>query len=1373
MKSLINDVIMENFHSSAYQLLEKIGEGGFGHVYRAKQNNTGQIVAIKFLAISSDFDEAKRARYIERFERETLLGSRLQHPNIVRLLDKGSCADQLYAVFEYIDGKTLKETLADSGSLSPVEAATVMAQVLDALAHAHQQGVIHRDIKPANIMLSKSGAKTHAKVLDFGIGTLVNEVRQQDYKSITLTQETLGTPSYSAPEQLRGEPPTLKTDLYVWGLVFIECLTGQPAMSGSSLASVFHKQLSQANVPLPASIVGHPIAALLRRVLHKKAHERSSDAQVLYKELIEINLANLVGDMAAAQADETAHDLTVLAPDFDETIINNKKVHQTALTERKQITVLSIKLSAHIVSDEKIDHEVIDALIHDQKNQCLDTATRYGAYHVGTLGDSLLFYFGYPAVSDNDSRLCARTALDIVSDLHKRNALLKNSQGIEFDISIGMHSGLMTCYADTTPEGDTANIAMQLAHLAANRQILCSAASRKLLENHLEFEPLQSTLLGFDRAETALFKLIAERHVEAFGFLRSTQNNNAFTGREQEFKQLKSLLEKTVEPTNNCKRVHIHGEAGIGKSRLIFEFRNSAKQMTHYVAQCLPEHRNNALYPVLNVIKHKYSLDLLTAENAVQKLRNEIAELALPQKQESIAILCVWLGLPLPEEIPVLALSPDLQKQILFSTLIALLISRDKTETAPANLFLFEDMHWADPTSLEFIASLSGDKSFHDAKDLFICTSRQPMPELLNESGFQVIELQRLTQEKTREFAVKLFAQQNVASALLDVVVERTDGIPLFIEELINMLKQKGLVQHLNGITDFVNTQVIDEVPVSLRDSLQQKLDALVYAKETAQLAATIGREFAYELLVAGSEHSESQVQNDLNEMIDAGLIYQQRKVNGDSYLFKHALVRDAAYDTIPSALLVDVHGRVADAMISQQNVVPMVLAEHLANAQRYAEAAELGLSSSQTALGQSLSQNAFDIANIAISWNELRETNADKFETLLNLLAVTLPAIMTVKGMGADEVAVELERCESALEKLKHLPAGALSKAQSVLERSSKFALAGFYNMRSMRVKARELSEELLEEAINEGDIEFEIAIRSHLGHNYYMEGHYLRAREALETAISLYDPDIHQGLAIKYSLEPESYCRMTLALALWKLGYADQAVSMIKEAQQKATALGHLASVGLANIYLGLVAYFCGDVKAINDVAKTNAELCQQHPDIAFSMLFLNCLQEWVNQETTHTQAFIAQKRQVNELYAMTFYEATLAETKIKQGLYKEALSILEKSIEWCHKTEETIALSTLHRMQAKAYLASGKHTSSDAIRALYTSIEVAKNQGSIALELDACLDLCQIFSQQNKKDKAFTLLSPLLNQFSEGFDTKVYREAKQLLANCNEFA
>ena len=180
--------ITDRFDSAHYELIHKIGEGGFGKVFKAKHKNTDQFVAIKFLALEPHLEEQKKQRYIERFKRETQLSSQLQHPHIVRLLDKGQIDDHLlFGVFEYVDGISLRQNLTQEGALNAVDATDVMLQVLDALIHAHSKGIIHRDIKPANIMLAKSGAKTYAKILDFGIGTLVSEHRQPDFNTLTLT----------------------------------------------------------------------------------------------------------------------------------------------------------------------------------------------------------------------------------------------------------------------------------------------------------------------------------------------------------------------------------------------------------------------------------------------------------------------------------------------------------------------------------------------------------------------------------------------------------------------------------------------------------------------------------------------------------------------------------------------------------------------------------------------------------------------------------------------------------------------------------------------------------------------------------------------------------------------------------------------------------------------------------------------------------------------------------------------------------------------------------------------------------------------------------------------------------------------------------
>jgi serine/threonine protein kinase len=468
--------------SYGYELLEKLGRGGFGTVFRAKQIRTGQIVAVKFLILDKT-RETELNRKIERFERETRLCAELNHPNIVRLVDKCRTVDGMFfAVFEYVRGETLKEVLIREGILQAEKAGELMGQVLDGLSFAHERGVVHRDLKPANIMITTTGSRQHVKILDFGIGTFVPEVRKPDYMSLTLSKETVGTPSYCAPEQLRGEPPTVKSDVYAWGLVFLECLTGRSVMRGTTIAETFHRQLCPDDVPLPTHIIGHPLGDLLRRVLQKNHLERPGKTENLYIELKKINLTSIVGKLQRGPFDGSF-------PDMTETV----SPWPTLRLERRQITVLSLSLG--LTSSEQTldpDFEVVDALQRELLIICADAGARFGGYLAGCLGDCTMLFFGYPNAGDNDARLAARTALELVGHLSRRSAILSLNQGIHMEFRIGIHTGIVTTCDGTPPSGMTANIAMKLHNMAPPGNILVSESTRRLLERHLDFEPFES-----------------------------------------------------------------------------------------------------------------------------------------------------------------------------------------------------------------------------------------------------------------------------------------------------------------------------------------------------------------------------------------------------------------------------------------------------------------------------------------------------------------------------------------------------------------------------------------------------------------------------------------------------------------------------------------------------------------------------------------------------------------------------------------------------------------------------------------------------------------------------------------------------------------
>jgi len=268
-----------------YALVSRIGWGASSSVYEALQRSTGRRVAIKVLRLPGDARVLDQTPDAARFRRETRLCAQLHHPNIVSLVDSGEVAALLYAVFELVPGLTLSEVLTREGALEPVEALHLMTQVLDALSCSHAMGIVHRDLKPANIMITRTGARRNAMVLDFGLGVLAVDAGRVSDTRLTSDGEYLGTPLYSAPEQLRGQAPTVQSDLYAWGLILLECLTGMPAITGRSVAEVVHSQLSLQPLAIPRALAQHPLGRLLRTATIKQPPASRGAAATLLNEL--------------------------------------------------------------------------------------------------------------------------------------------------------------------------------------------------------------------------------------------------------------------------------------------------------------------------------------------------------------------------------------------------------------------------------------------------------------------------------------------------------------------------------------------------------------------------------------------------------------------------------------------------------------------------------------------------------------------------------------------------------------------------------------------------------------------------------------------------------------------------------------------------------------------------------------------------------------------------------------------------------------------------------------------------------------------------------------------------------------------------------
>jgi serine/threonine protein kinase len=485
------EVVMKvQFKTLGYSLINKIGEGGFGLVFKAVHVKTQQIVAIKILHPQMPFATNTLSPQKLRFEREMSLCSQLEHPNIVKYLDKGNLGEYLYGVFSYIEGISLKQKLFSHGALYPIEAFNIMMQVLKGLIHAHSRGIVHRDIKPANIMLTVENGETHVRIIDFGIATLIDPYRNNNFQNLTLTNETLASPIYSAPEYLAGGMCSFKADIYSWGLTLLECLTGRPAVSALSIASVFIQQHSVIPHVIPIGLAKHPVAQLLRGVLHKNVSHRLGNAADIQHSMSKLDFTTLITNLA----DQSANDVPSFSKqsaNLDDTKMVIHNIIDTNLIDKKQITVMCIKFehSTHsgLLPLDVNDLEINEQLFQQRKEQCIYIAQNFGATHIRSLGDSLLIYFGYPNVNDDDCRLCAKSALEMAS-WNSRPSKDEQQSSSAHTIHIGVHSGMVLIRHDGVSEGQTTNTAMALSRQAAANQILCSDATRQILTRHYHCE---------------------------------------------------------------------------------------------------------------------------------------------------------------------------------------------------------------------------------------------------------------------------------------------------------------------------------------------------------------------------------------------------------------------------------------------------------------------------------------------------------------------------------------------------------------------------------------------------------------------------------------------------------------------------------------------------------------------------------------------------------------------------------------------------------------------------------------------------------------------------------------------------------------------
>ncbi len=1340
---------------SGYRIVEPLGYGGFSTVFKATQISTGQDVAVKVLQLPSTLDEAARRRKVERFQRETQLCAQLNHPHIVRLLDKGvDRDDKLFAVFEYVPGETLEQLIKRNGPLSAVRAGELMSQVLDALACAHGNGIVHRDLKPQNIMVTTTGVRSHAKVLDFGIGTILADRHQLGVSNLTMTRETLGTPSYSAPEQLRGEPTTLKSDIYAWGLSFLECLTGRPVIQGDTLAQIYHKQLSPNPIPLPPGLAAHPVARLLHKVLCKDPQERADDVTTLFNEFSTLDLSTLVGSLSHNMGNNDAG--AGVGYTRTRTMIAENPV-QVLDNQRRQLTVMCCSLVVAAEQGAAIDLEALDAIQSDQMQLSAQTATRYGGHVSGTMGEQLMIFFGYPYVSDNDARRAARTALELSTQISRRSSLLQKQQGFRLELRIGLHTGPVLIRRNNTPTGPAANVALRLVGMAQAGEILVSDTTRQLLRLHIEFDQSNLRIKDGANVEHIVYQMVGERHSEALSFFRDGGGGQEFIGRDEEMNQLLAAAEMSRRGKGQV--LLLQGEPGIGKSRLAFEFRQRHLQQggVSHDSRCLPEHRNNSLYPFLEFLRNLLNWRDGTDQTEVVGKLESILSGCGSRLEWTMPIFCSWLSLSLRERFEVLTLSPDRQKQILIESVSRLIVYLARREPL---LFIIEDIHWIDPTSLDLLTQLIND--VQGSAIAILLTARQEFPNPWPEEKVQHLSVANLSNDDTEVMVHNILGGRPVSAHTLQSIVERVDGIPLFIEEVTRMLLDRQLLHEVDGVFTLVDELAGKSIPITLQDSLNSRLERLGAAAETAQMAAAIGREFDYALLASISLRDESLLQADLDSLQGADLIYRVRNVHGESFIFRHALIRDAAYAGVPESRLRWLHTRIGERLEAEFpariEAAPQIVAHHFDLGGQHDKAHDYWLRAGHKALRES----AYDESGAHLRRGLTSLMNLpdgeERDNSQLDLLNALGASLINKYGYGNSEVVATFAKADDLLKK---------NTATPERQFMTRWGLFVYNHIKPALANAAQMGEELFAQAKLQENRVFTLGAHSALCRTYICMAKHEQAIWHGEACERFYDANVDAGSIVNFGDDPLVITRSFMALSLLLTGRVDEAVACHDRA------LAHARHLGLPSAIAPMLGQsaWVHLVRGTQDLPDSpDLQIAADYASQAISMSAEYGLPLWQSYGQVLLAIVHILRGEGTDLDAvragMNMWQwagaglgrgwqfAYLADGLRMQGDIAGALEVYTQALQHMEESQEYFFQAELHRFRARLYLPGFSATPDPdkAEQELRTALAIARSQQETLFEVRAASDLFQLCSDQGRSDEVLPDLAQAYARWQE---------------------
>jgi class 3 adenylate cyclase/predicted ATPase len=1041
--------------------------------------------------------------------------------------------------------------------------------------------------------------------------------------------------------------------------------------------------------------------------------------------------------------------------------------------ERRQLTVMFADLVGSTALSTRLDPEDLRKIIGAYQRRCAEVIAKSGGFVARYMGDGILAYFGYPQAHEEDAERAVRAGLELVEAVAK----LDDGAGAALHVRVGVATGLVVV-GDLRGEGaaqehevvgETPNLAARLQTLAEPDAVVISDSTRRLLGELFENRALGTvSIKGFD-APVPVWQVTGASAVDSrFEALRCGSGETPLVGREEEIELLLRRWQQ-AKRGDGCV-VLISGEAGIGKSRIAQTVlaRLSGEPHIRLRYFCSPHHQDSALYPTISRLERAAGFRREdTTEERLDKLEALLAQ-ATNDVSEAAPLIADLLSIPTGGRYPALDLTPPKRKEKTFEALTAQVAGLAARQPV---LMVFDDVHWSDPTTRELLDLLID--RVPTLRVLVIITFRPEFtPPWVGPSHVTLLSLSRLAPRQSAEMMMRVTGGKALPKEITEQIIDRTDGVPLFIEELTKSVVESGLVTKSGDGYTVTGPAVPLAIPTTLHASLLARLDRLAPVREVAQIGAALGRHFSHELISAVAAMPQPQLEDAMAQLVRAELIFRRGAPPDAEYTFKHALVQDAAYGTLLRGRRQALQARIAATLERQFPEIvaarPALLARHCAEAGLTKKAINYWRTAGEQAVHRASNREAIGHFRQALALNEKQLPDVERSRTELAILSQLGPALMSVHGRAAAEVGAVFER------------AGEVARQ---LESSVDLAppLAGlwlFHLTRGQFARAEEIVDELFNVARNLDNRDILLQAHHAAWSTGLFRGMFTDARTHVDAGLALYDEARHAEHRFLYLDHDPAVCALSMgALLRWLLGYPNQGIHEEHDAITLARRLQHAPSLANTLSYVGFAQIARGDTAAATATASELLALSGEYGLPQMRGIALMCL-GWnmgqtkdVGEGLRYLEQGLAERIQLGLRTLLPFSIGLLAETHLKAQRYAEGIEQVNLALAASYEIGEQWFLPRIHMLRAQLLQQQACPNVDAAEASLRMAIDVAQAQCAKGWELRATTLLARLWCDQSKRTEARDLLAPMYGWFTEGFDTPDLKEAKALLEQLTE--